>query len=162
MWQLDWTQFAIAWQSEWSIPAAGVAAAVLAFGIGGMLFRSTVRRRSMADKNLHAAPIFQGSPPEHRAALRRSGNSVGILLQSPNGGPEQTGWVVDRSVGGLCLHLSSPLEVGTTCSVKPSNAPSNLPWVPVEVRTCNLEGGTWKVGCQFLKTPTWNIMMLFG
>jgi hypothetical protein len=158
--------FAVAWQTEWVIPAAGVATAVVALGVGRSIVRG--RRRSqqtddVATKNLLTDPYFHGSLTEQREAARRAGNSVGIQVRDPEEkGPEQSGWVVDRSVGGICLQLDNPLEVGTVWQIRPRNAPTGTPWVTVEVRNCVMECGAWKIGCKFEKTPTWNVLMLFG
>jgi hypothetical protein len=181
MWQHDSWVWAVAWQLEWAIPAAGVAAAAVAFSVGRSLVRGRRRQRAGStseerQQTGNAAgvqvcdaqgqekdPYSFGSATEQRGAVRRSGNAVGVQVRNPEDkGPEQPGWVVDRSVGGLCLQMDSPLKPGTTWQVRPRNAPSGAPWVAVLVRNCAEEGDTWKIGCQFVKTPTWNIRMLFG
>jgi hypothetical protein len=165
MWQHDFWILAAAWPVEWVVPAAGVTAAVVALSVGRSVVNSRRRRQENAAsaKNLLADPYFHGSLNEQRIAARRSGNAVGIQIRDPEGkGPEEPGWVVDRSVGGICLQVDSPLDPGTTWQVRPRNAPTGTPWVAVEVRSCVMEGGAWKIGCKFDKTPTWNVLMLFG
>jgi hypothetical protein len=163
MWQNDFWLFATAWQAEWVIPVAGVAAAAVALGVGRSFVRGRRRAQENSAKNRSTDPFFQGSVTEQRVALRRKGNCVGVQIRAaPGEGPEHSGWVADRSVGGLCLQTESPLEPDTTWQIRPRNAPEGTPWVDVEVRSCAMEGGTWKVGCKFIKTPTWNILMLFG
>jgi hypothetical protein len=165
MWQHHFWVFAVAWQAEWIVPAVGVAMAAVALGVGRSFVRGRHRPKGeeATAKNRLADPYFHGSLTEQRVAARRSGNAVSIQVRDPEGkGPEQQGWVVDRSVGGLSLELENALEPGTTWQVRPRNAPTGTPWVTVEARSCVMEGGTWKIGCKFDKTPTWNILMLFG
>jgi hypothetical protein len=108
-------------------------------------------------------PYALGSLSEQRLAPRRTGNAIGLLLRDPEGkGPERSGWVLDRSVGGLSIQLDGALEPGTVWQVRPRKAPEGTPWIKVEVRSCVMEDGAWKIGCQFEKTPTWNVLMLFG
>ena len=60
-------------------------------------------------------------------------------------------WVSDQSPGGLKLKLPVKLgEVGSLLSIRPADAPSDSPWVPVQVRHVRQDGDTWAVGCQFL------------
>ena len=35
-------------------------------------------------------------------------------------------------------------------------------WSQMEVRTCRQEGTAWELGCQFVRTPSWNVLLLFG
>jgi hypothetical protein len=153
------------WYLEWVIPTAGVAAAAVAFAVGRSLVRVRPRQQPAAERstNPRTDPYVEGGQTEQRAALRRTGHAIGVQIRDPKGqGAEQSGWVVDRSVGGLCLQLDSPLEIGAALLVRPRNAPPGAPWVAIEVRSCLMEGGMWKIGCKFDKTPTWNILMLFG
>src|SRR5205807_67771 len=72
------------------------------------------------------------------------------------------GWVLDRSVGGLCLDLSAAFPEGTRLSLFPTQAPGMTPWTEVEVRSCRQKKDGYEVGCQFVKTPPWSILLLFG
>ena len=49
-----------------------------------------------------------------------------------------------------------------TLAVIPLNAPSITPWVDIEVRTCRKVGDNFELGCQFVKTPNWSILLMFG
>ena len=44
----------------------------------------------------------------------------------------------------------------------PTNASEQVPWIEIEVRTCRLVEDSWELGCQFVKTPQWSILLLFG
>jgi hypothetical protein len=41
-------------------------------------------------------------------------------------------------------------EVGALLSIRPAEAGSETPWVPVQVRHCRRDGDGWVVGCLFL------------
>jgi hypothetical protein len=70
--------------------------------------------------------------------------------------------VINRSTGGLGLEIDRPLDVGLMVSVRVINAPVTVPWVQAQVRGCRQVGESWEVGCQFVKTPPWSVMLLFG
>ena len=144
----------------WMILAVGFVVACFAFVVGKRFVNPP-----KAEPPLPAAPVDvfrHGGTKERRAAPRRRGNSVEVLFApAPNKEPLQ-GWVVDRSVGGLCLTLEQQVKEGEVWHVKPRNAPPSIPWTPIEVRTCKAEEGSWKVGCRFLQTPQWNVMLRLG
>jgi hypothetical protein len=150
-----------AWlQQGWAIPAIGLAVAGLAFLAGRRLL---VRRRAAAPAAAPTIPPERGPIGERRTAARRGGHPVEIDLSDPDGSrPAQEGWVEDRSAHGLCLLLPHPAEVGSVWNVRPHHAPSTLPPVAVEVRSCTPEGSEWKLGCRFLKTPSYAVLLLFG
>jgi PilZ domain-containing protein len=100
---------------------------------------------------------------DRRAAVRRDGPPVGVLVSSPafrNG--IETGYVLDRSTGGLRLALTATVATGIALQVKAENAPANTPWVTVIVRNCRHAGQHYELGCEFDKTPPWNVLLLFG
>lgn len=100
---------------------------------------------------------------EQRAAARRGGNAVAVFVSDPEKTEEpQRGWVVDRSAGGLCVAVENPPELGSTLRIRVCNAPVTVPWAEMEVKSCRKEGNHWEAGCQFLITPSYNVMMLFG
>jgi hypothetical protein len=72
------------------------------------------------------------------------------------------GWVLDRSMGGMCLQTSVEFNPGTQLAVLPVNAPTMTPWVDIEVRTCREIKDGFELGCQFIKTPNWSILLMFG
>jgi hypothetical protein len=72
------------------------------------------------------------------------------------------GWVVDRSVGGLGLRTEVPLPVGAVFNVRPRSATAIVPWTEVEVKSCRQHAAAWEVGLQFVRTPPWSVLLLFG
>ena len=108
-------------------------------------------------------PFEHGSATERRFALRRSGRQVRVFVTNLEATTKPVeGWVMDRSVGGMCLSLYEPIEKGAKLKVIAENAPEGTPWVEVEVKTVRLDGDRCEVGCQFLRTPSWSTLLLFG
>jgi hypothetical protein len=143
----------------------GIAAAGVALLCGRLL--AGRRRRlepQVKPEREQRDPFVYGSATEKRSALRRRGNPVKVELSDAEATQEPTeAWVVDRSVGGLCLQVDKgPVPVGTILSVRVSGASRGVPWTQVEVRSCREEGKVWELGCQFLKTPAWSVLLLFG
>lgn len=111
---------------------------------------------------------LQWDPPEHsyadrRGAVRREGTVVRVVLAAPifrNGAGE--GFVLDRSTGGLRITVATPLEPGTNMQVRAVNAPESIGFIAVVVRSCRKTGEFYEIGCEFDKTPPWNVLLLFG
>ena len=105
----------------------------------------------------------QGSLSDRRGSLRREGTPVKILATSPafaNG--TNPGYVIDRSTSGLKLALESGMATGSSMQVRAAHAPDTTPWVTVIVRNCKDTGEHFEMGCEFEKTPPWNVLLLFG
>lgn len=108
------------------------------------------------------------SPPEQsyadrRGSTRREGAPVRVLLSSPtfrNGVTD--GYVLDRSTGGLRVAMPTGIAPGTTMGVRAVNAPDTIGFVTVIIRSCRKNGDFFEIGCEFEKTPPWNVLLLFG
>lgn len=154
----------------WVVPLIGLLAAGLTL-VAGRVF---LRRRLVVPPPSAPAPIapapvadidpfLQGGSGERRLAARRKGNHVEVLVTDADAVTEPVrGWVIDRSLGGLCVELARPVRVGEVLSLKPRQAPPGTPWVRVEVRSCNSSRGYFEVGVQFQRTPPWAVLLLFG
>ncbi len=95
--------------------------------------------------------------------MRRGGNPVAVLIaEKDHDGPVTHGWVIDRSMGGLCLTVDDAVPVGAVLTVRAVKAPSAAPGVDVEVKSCRRTKEEWELGCQFVKTPPWAVLLLFG
>jgi hypothetical protein len=157
--------------APWVVPAIGLTAAGIALALG-LLFLAARRGRRPANLPPASLPPPDLSPPapplsgarvERRTAPRRKGNCVEVDVTADAGRPPLYGWVEDRSVGGLCLLLDRPMAEGEALLVRPRTGGEPLPWCPVTVRTCQSAGtGRWAVGVKFERTPSWNLMQLFG
>ena len=109
-------------------------------------------------------PTAQGVSPEAmRAAPRRKGNPVPVMISNAGGTMDSfQGWVLDRSSGGLRVLVDQPVTVGTQLSVKPSKAHAGFPWIPIEIRSCQPERSSYALGVQFVEKPSWNELQAFG
>jgi hypothetical protein len=151
--------FAWAVDPLWIIPVAGAAVCVVAFLAGRRLFAS---RPGPAPEVLPEGDTFlQGVTRERRAAPRRRGNAVEVLLTDGTADPVH-GWVANRSMGGLCVLLEQPLAEGLAMKIRPGQAPEQAPWVPVIVKGCRPDGGQWEAHIQFVQMPTWSVLVMFG
>lgn len=108
-------------------------------------------------------PFLFGSHLEKRTSLRRTGNPVDVLITDPLV-PEQPleGWVLDRSVGGLCVSSPRPFPVDSYLMIRAAHAADSVPAVRVKVRHHRQEDGRFAVGCQYTESYTWSVLLLFG
>jgi hypothetical protein len=146
--------------APWMVPAIGLAAAGIAFVVV-WCFLAGRAPAPKADEP-PAADARYNVAPDRRRAPRRKGSCVEVDLSPEGGGPPLHAWVLDRSVGGLRLLLDRPLTEGTTIHVRPRTDDEPLPWCPIAVRSCKFTKTEWEVGVQFVRTPSWNVMQLFG
>ena len=144
-----------------------------------VVFVATLRRRptGLDPEKLAAATAGPGGsdekvlnwePPEQsyadrRGAVRRQGAVVRVVLASQtfrNGVAD--GYVLDRSTGGLKLASQTGMAPGSTLQVRAADAPDTVGFVTVIVRSCRKNADHYELGCEFEKTPPWNILLLFG
>jgi hypothetical protein len=151
--------------AQWVGIGVGVLIAPLVFLVGRSLAN---RRRTAEDAHVvlkEPDPFVQGGSNERRTAPRRRGNPVSVLVSDAEVVVEPVrGWVLDRSGTGLGLELLEEGEVaiGTILSIRPTEASEHVPWVRIEVRNRQKVGTTWRLGCQFVKPPAWDVLMRFG
>src|SRR5262249_16859672 len=108
-------------------------------------------------------PFIHGSAAEARAGVRRAGNPVEVRVADAEAVKELgRAWVIDRSVGGLCLALFEPIATGTIISLRPNRGAELAPWVQVEIMSCRRASDSWEAGCRFVRTPPWSVLLLFG
>ena len=113
-------------------------------------------------KSPDAGGAVDGTASNRRNSLRREG-TVEVVVQSPAfTGGEAPAYVVDRSTGGLRLALATGLAAGIALQVRAKHAPDSTPWVTVLVRSCRPNEDHFELGCEFEKTPPWNVLLLFG
>ncbi len=161
----DFLHGALPYQDYWLPLAIGLAAGMLCLFMGNLVWRG--KRPKLAKKAATAAaihdPFEQGSLTERRRSIRRPGNPVEVVYALPdNKNAPQRALVLDRSLGGLRLAAEEEIEPGTRLVVLPINTADQSPWIEIDVRTCNMVDDCWELGCQFVKTPQWSILLLFG
>jgi hypothetical protein len=165
-------QLLLAFDLPWQVvatPVIGLASAGLTLYVGRMLIRPYLVTNSVPSappeekQDQKFDPFVHGSANEKRVAHRRSGNPVQILISDAEATrTPELGWVLDRSVGGLCLSVNAEVKPGSILSLRACHAPESIAWSQIEVRTCRQEGSAWELGCQFVRTPSWNVLLLFG
>jgi hypothetical protein len=158
------TDLALRLHGPWVVPVFGAAVAALALLLFRLFFAANPRLvavPSKARRSLASDPFLEGSFRERRSAPRRSGNEVDVELDDPDEVlPPLPAWVVDRSVGGLRLSVECPVAEGKVLRVRARGPAAR--WVPIEVRSCQPNGNRWEVGCQFLKNPSYVVLITFG
>jgi len=154
----------------------GAIAAAAVFVAGRFFFKPQAVAGEVEDEDApHLEPRREGegeydpeiarpaSSMDRRQALRRGGNPVAVFLTDAEAESDPVrAYVLDRSTGGICLTVPEAVERGTVLSVRATNAPPTTPWVQIEVRNCRPVGDEFELGCKFLKTPPWNVLLLFG
>ncbi len=152
------------WQT-WTVPLVGLTSA----GLMLLVARTVLRRRDDLDApSLKQAPVLQdpferGSSTERRSSVRRLGKIIKVLVSDATAqAPPFQGWVCDRSMGGLCLAVPRQVEANMILSVRTVDADASMPWIQVEVKRCYPKEGRWELGCQFVRTPPYSQLLLFG
>lgn len=158
------------------VVAAGVVGACAATLVGLRIVRGKPRPKPFAlqlSVPLTAAasaailtapdPFLFGSRQERRGSTRRAGTPVSVLIADPSRTAQPyEGYVVDRSVGGLGLEVSTEVAAGTVLSLRPSQAAPMIPWVQVQVRYCKKTRDAWRLGCRFIRVPPSSVLWQFG
>jgi len=157
-----------------SISTIGLGAAALAFILGRLIIGrggeshpvplswseksgSGIRRRPSSD------PLLEGPARERRCQFRRAGNPTEVAIGHPENPSELArGTVLNRSTGGVCLELASPLAVGAVVSLRPAAGSSISTWIDAEVRHCRRDRRGWAVGFKFVRTPPLSVLWMFG
>jgi hypothetical protein len=152
-------------QDVWLVPLAGLVTAGLFLAAGRLVYRW--RRHPPAPTAPAPAasydPFERGSTSERRSTVRRQGNPVEVLVSDAEATADPSpGWVTDRSMGGLCLMLPEPRKSGEVLSLRPKSAPPGTPWVRLEVKTCKRGNDGCYLGCEFVRTPPWSVLLMFG
>jgi hypothetical protein len=100
---------------------------------------------------------------EKRLTLRRNGNPTQVYVAC-SGHKEKPGrgYVLDRSLGGLRLMLDEEFRPGARLAILPVKAPEMTPWVEIESTICQHTNQGWEVGCRFVKTPPFSVLLMFG
>ena len=126
-----------------------------------------VRKRATQESS-DPAPVSDNgwefeNPAQKRKSARRVGNPIKIHVALEGHTANATsGYVLDRSMGGLGLSLDDGFEAGTKLVVRPAGVIEMTPWYEVEVVRCQQTGEGWQVSCRFIRTPPYSILLLFG
>ena len=154
-------------ETFWGIATVGLGVSVLAFFLARKAFALSKPSLEMVSGSTtekpETDPFEVGSSAEKRSAARRKGGAVEVSVHFKERiQPPILGCVVDRSIGGLRLEVPCEVPVGTILQVRPREAPPGAPWIEIEVKSCSQHKNAWHVGCAYLKTPSWSVLLLFG
>ena len=163
MWANAWLQLDFAY-ADYLLPLGiGLCVGGLCVMVGRKVFRPRLEALPPPKPREFYDPFTHGSPNELRRTPRRGGNPVEVFYARPEDKRDpRRAWVVDRSIGGLGMHLTEEIAAGTILAVLPVNASEMTPWMDVEVVQCKKIDAAWEVGCKFVKTPPSLILMQFG
>jgi hypothetical protein len=152
------------WET-WAVVLAGLALGVLTLVGGRLVFSAAPSGPPAAPKTEEPFhdPFLEGSRGEKRQAVRRTGGTVEVLVSDKKSGIQPLrGYIVDRSLGGVCLRAQRRAYAGEILTLRPVDAPPGTPWVEVKVRACRQEGDSWLLGCQYVRVPPTSLRLLFG
>jgi hypothetical protein len=144
-----------------SVAAVGIGTAGLALFLGRRFLVNPDEKTADGQDSSSIGNVVFGSGAERRTTPRRRGSSVAAQLAVASDLDPIEVWVVDRSLGGLCLLSDTPVDNGSRLRVRPCR-PADQPWTQVRVRSCNHDREGWTVHCQFLHVPPMNVLLLFG
>jgi HEAT repeat protein len=68
----------------------------------------------------------------------------------------------DISAGGLGLIARQSYATGTLLTVRPPEAPPEVPWVLVETRYAQKTPDGWRIGCKFVRQPSHTFHVFLG
>jgi hypothetical protein len=101
--------------------------------------------------------------PQDRREAPRTRRQVRVQVTDADGkNPPLSAWVSDCSLGGLCLSVKEETPLGTILSVRPASAPANVPWIQIEVKSQRRFESVWELGCQFVRTPSYSVLLMFS
>src|SRR5262245_20136530 len=115
----------------------GLSATLIIFALYRMANRHRQDRMILRQPNpvMMRTEVVEKDQPadQRRAATRRRGGMVQVLVRTPRNDKSITAWVVDRSAGGLGITAEREFPRGTHLLVKATDVPLS-PWVELEVR----------------------------
>jgi hypothetical protein len=124
-----------------------------------LLPRNPFRAESVSSHIEEARTARVARPAERRSSPRVKGRQVRVhVVCAATSGEALQGWVLDRSCGGLGLWVPAPVAEGASLLVR---AAGSADAVPVEVCNCRADGDRWVLGCRFLRSPRWEVMLQF-
>jgi hypothetical protein len=68
----------------------------------------------------------------------------------------------DISAGGLGLIAHQSYATGTLLTVRPPEAPPEVPWVLVETRYAQKTSDGWRIGCKYVRQPSHSFHAFLG
>jgi len=96
-------------------------------------------------------------------SFHRSGNPIPVLIAVTGVDEDATsGWVVERSLGGMTLMLDQEVPLGTQVRVRNARpACTRSSWTAATVKQIHPVGSSFKLVCRFVEKPSWEQMQQF-
>lgn len=105
----------------------------------------------------------KGMMKERRRYRRRWGNPLDLTIKTTEHPIHSLhGIVVNRSERGVALLVDEAFQPKVLLDIRTSEAPEDIPWVPVQVCYCRSAGHNWLIGCRFQEDVPWKILAWFG
>ena len=152
----------------WGVTAVALAAPTLFWSMWKCVQRiARLRRaRDQAHPPPQELPSSSTGPQrverERRRVPRRTGAVTPIHMRDAISPDDELAYVLDRSTAGLRLSVRRALIIGLPIRLRAPNAPADSPWVDATVRWCGRSKDKFEVGCEFARTPPWNLLLMFG
>jgi hypothetical protein len=153
--------FDIPAEGYWAAGIGGLAC-LLAYVVGRCFLVARPAPPAAESEATLGERFLHGLTRDRRCAPRRRGNTVEVLLSDGSDREPLHAWVLDRSIGGLCLLADQPVVKGTVLRVRPVRASAATPWTDITIRSCREDDGQYELGCQFHGTPNYSLMLMFG
>lgn len=101
--------------------------------------------------------------PDRKNSFHRSGNPIPVLIAATAEDDEAlSGWVVERSMGGMTLLLDQELPLGTQVRVRNARKTcTRSAWNVVTVKKVEGVGSSFKLICRFTQQPSWEAIQQF-
>jgi hypothetical protein len=109
-----------------------------------------------------STPPNEPNPAERREAPRTRRQVKVQVADAEGKNPPVGAWVADCSLGGLCLTVHEEAQIGDIFRVRPASAGAEVPWVQVQVKSKRPVEKTWELRCQFVRTPSYSVVLMFS
>lgn len=132
----------------WSIPVAGFICTGLVL-IGGRWLLARRQPEPEAQPDPLNPYVSLASPKRRQTPRGRGAPSRILILDKTKTAEPFSGWVINRSIGGLCVSLVQPIEEGAKLNVRPAKEIMDDVWYEVVVKYCRATDSGWEMGCEF-------------
>src|SRR5438128_10473362 len=117
------------WET-WVVPVVGLLSAGLVFALTKLLSRQPNLAEVASTVPQGPDPFEGGSLTERRTAPRRTGRPLRVLINDDTMQSKAfEGWVMDRSMGGLCIMTDRSINRNIVLNVRAAEADESVPWV---------------------------------
>jgi HEAT repeat protein len=120
-------------------------------------------RRGLREPAAAQAQAQAAAGGEARSCSRQPTREIRVhILHGMHQAEPISARAIDISAGGLGLIAKGSYNPGTLLTVRPADAPPEVPWVLVELRHAQPAPGGWRLGCKFVRSPSYAFHVFFG